>query len=57
MGPTKYKWDPHDLVGPMWILTNQKECVRKCVLEGALLAFFFYISLSTHLKELNLKLL
>jgi len=37
MGPTKYKWDPHDLVGPMWILTNQKECV----LEGVLLTFLF----------------
>jgi len=39
MGPTKYKWDPHDLVGLMWILTNQRECVEKCVLEGVLLAF------------------
>jgi len=39
MGPTKYKWDPHDLVGLMWILTNQSEYVEKCVLEGVLLAF------------------
>ena len=39
MGPTKFTWDPHDLVGPMWILTNQRECVRKCVLKGVLLAF------------------
>jgi len=39
MGPTKLIWDPHDLVGPMWILTNQRECVEKCVLEGVLLAF------------------
>jgi len=37
MGPTKCIWDPHDLVGPMWILTNQsmgvcwKMCVRMCV--------------------------
>jgi len=39
MGPTKFIWDPHDLVGLMWILTNQRECVEKCVLEGVLLAF------------------
>jgi len=39
IGPTKYKWDPHNLVGPMWILTNQKECIKKCELEGVLLAF------------------
>jgi len=39
MRPTKYKWDPHDLVGPMWILTNQRECVEKCVLECVLLTF------------------
>ena len=37
MGPTKCIWDPHDLVGPMWILTNQRKCVLKCVL----LAFLF----------------
>jgi len=39
MGPTKFIWDPHDLVGPMWILTNQRKCVGKCVLECVLLAF------------------
>ena len=39
MGPTKFTWDPHDLVGPVWILTNQRECVEKYVLEGVLLAF------------------
>jgi len=32
MRPTKFIWDPYDLVGPMWILTNKKECVEKCVL-------------------------
>jgi len=31
MGPTKYKWDPHDLVGSMWILTNQRESVRRYI--------------------------
>jgi len=31
MGPTKFIWDPHNLVGLMWILTNQRECVGKCV--------------------------
>jgi len=35
----KFTWDPHDLMGFMWILTNQRECVRKCVLEGVLLVF------------------
>jgi len=39
MGPTKFIWDPHALVGPMWILTNQRECVEKCVLECVLLTF------------------
>ena len=39
MGPTKVIWDPHDLVGLMRVLTNQRECVEKCVLEGVLLAF------------------
>jgi len=39
MGSTKFIWDPHDLVGPMLILTNQRECVKKCVLKCVLLAF------------------
>jgi len=39
MGPTKFTWDPHNLVEPVWILTNQRECVEKCVLEGVLLTF------------------
>ena len=43
MGPTKFIWDPHDLVGPMWILTNQRECVEKCVLECVLLAFLYIL--------------
>jgi len=28
---TKFIWDPHDLVGLMSILTNQRVCVKKCV--------------------------
>jgi len=39
MGPTKFIWDPHDLVGLIWILTNQIKCVEKCMLECVLLAF------------------
>jgi len=39
MKPTKFIWDPHDLVRPMLILTNQKECVEKCELKYVLLAF------------------
>jgi len=49
MGPTKLIWDPHDLVRPMWILTNQKKCVEKCVLEGVLLAFLNLIFLFNYL--------
>ena len=41
MGPTKSCGSHINLVGPMWILTNQKECVEKCVLKGVLLAFLF----------------
>jgi len=41
MRSTKFIWDPHDLVGPMWILTNQRECVKKCVLKGVLLTFLY----------------
>jgi hypothetical protein len=33
MGLTKFIWDPHDLVGFMWILSNQRECVEKCMLK------------------------
>jgi len=25
--PAKYMWDLHDLVGPMWISSNQRVCV------------------------------
>jgi len=39
MGPTKSCGSHIHLVGPMWILTNQRECVDKCVLECVLLAF------------------
>jgi len=38
-GPIKSCGSHMNLVGPMWILTNQRECVEKCVLEGVLLAF------------------
>jgi len=37
MEPTKCLWDPHDLVGLLWIFTNQskrvcwKMCVKMCV--------------------------
>jgi len=44
MGPTKFIWDPHDLMGPVLILTNQKKCVEKCVLECVLLAFLLVIN-------------
>jgi len=50
MEPTKFIWDPHDLVGPMWILTNQKECVGKCVLECVLLTFLLFLSWIQFLK-------
>jgi len=32
MEPIEFIWDPHDLVEPMCILTNQKECIEECVL-------------------------
>jgi len=31
MGSTKLIRVPHDLMGPMWILTIQRECVNICV--------------------------
>jgi len=37
MGSTKACGSHMNLVGLMWILTNQKECVEKCVLEDVLL--------------------
>ena len=43
MGPTKFKWDPHVLVRPMRILTNQRDCVEKCVLEYMLLTFLLFL--------------
>ena len=52
IGPTKFIWDLHDLVRPMWIWTNQRECVENCVLEGMLLAFLIYQTLNcVSLKE------
>jgi len=39
MGSTKSCGSHINLVGPIWILTNQRECVEKCVLEDVLLAF------------------
>jgi len=39
MGPTKSCGSHINLVGPMWILTNQRGCIEKCVLEDVLLAF------------------
>ena len=39
MGPIKSCEFHINLVGPMWILNNQKECVEKCVLECVLLSF------------------
>jgi len=44
MDPTKSCGSYILFVGPMWILTNQKKCVEKCVLEGVLLAFLLYLS-------------
>jgi len=48
MDPTKLIWDPHDLVRLMWILTNQKECVEKCVIEDVLLAFLYILLTVCH---------
>ena len=39
----KFTRVPPNHVGPMWILTNQRECVEKCVLEGVLLTFFLFL--------------
>jgi len=41
MGPTKSCGSHLYLVGPMQILTNQRECVGKYVLQGVLLAFLY----------------
>jgi len=38
----------------MWILTNQRECVRKCVLEDVLLAFLVEVLSFTKNKILVL---
>ena len=42
MGPTKSCGSHINLVGRIWILTNQRECIEKCVLEGVLLAFLIF---------------
>jgi len=42
IGPTKSCGSYIFLVGHMWILTNQRECGGKCVLEGVLLAFLLF---------------
>jgi len=39
VGLTKSCESHINLVDPICILTNQRECVEKCVLEGVLLAF------------------
>jgi len=51
MRPTKFIWDIHNLVGPVWILINKKKCVKKYVLKCVLIAFLLtekYIK--THIK-------
>jgi len=52
MGPTKFIWDLHDLVGPMWVLTNQRECVGECVLEWVLLAFLYNLICSSYIYHI-----
>jgi len=32
-------WVPYKFGGSIWILTNQKKCIEKCVLKYILLAF------------------
>ena len=39
MGSTKLRGSHRNLVGLMRVLTNQRKCVEKCMLEGVLLAF------------------
>jgi len=51
MGSTKFIWDPHNLVGPMWIWTNQRKYVEKCVLECVLLAFLSLSLLTIHISH------
>jgi len=41
MGPTKSCGSHINLEGPIWILTNQKKCVEKCMLECVLLTFLY----------------
>jgi hypothetical protein len=53
MGPTKFIRVPHDFVGPMWILINQRGCIEKCVLLAFLLEYMlpFYSSMSILLQQ------
>jgi len=39
MSPIKLRGSHKNLVGLMQVLTNQRKCVEKYVLEGVLLAF------------------
>ena len=48
MGPTKSCGSHINLVGPMWILTNQRKCVEKYVLECVLLAFLLLYSMKVN---------
>ena len=43
MGPTIFLWDPHNLVGLMWIWINQREYVEKCMLKCVLLTFLVIV--------------
>ena len=45
MCSTKLIWVPHDLVGPTWILTNQKKYIKKYVLKYLLLVFLIFINI------------
>jgi len=41
----------------MWILTNQKECIKKYMLEVVLLTFLIFLILSAYnMIQFNLKL-
>jgi len=47
----KYIWDPHNLMGSMWILIDQRECVEKCVLEDVFLAFLMCIVKQRYIEK------
>jgi len=53
---TKFIWNSYNLIGPMWILTNQKKCIEKYVLEGVLLAFLLiYCTINIEPQQLCLR--